>query len=172
MALALVLIVSTFLLVPSGYGTWTASLGIHFEASTAPPPPPTPTHITATIDVDPDTLNTHAGGVWITAYVEFPDNLPVGCTLASIDITTVRIRVLGETITVPAVSHPSEIGDEDGDGIPDRSFKFSRADVVNMIGGPHRWVTLEVFGDADGCSFTGTDTIHYGTPVTGPPPGP
>jgi hypothetical protein len=149
------LLLSTLLVIPVGYGDWTDQVTINLGASSAPP-----TAIASTIKVTPQSLNKGSGnsGNEVQASVSFPGGLPAGCTLANIDVATVRLRVLGGNATV-AGQHAH------GGGTNKRHFKFDRDSVVAISVGPARWVTYEVFGNAGSCIFSGTDTIWYDPPV-------
>jgi hypothetical protein len=112
--------------------------------------------ISAEVDIDPDTLNLKSNGRWIATYVE----LPSGYDVNDIDVSTVRISdVNGNSVDIPAESHPTGIGDNDGDGIPDRMVKFDRSDVQDAcIPGD---ATITVTGELnDGTLFEGYDTIR------------
>jgi len=130
----------------------TASLGISIQASPL---------LDACVDIDPDTLNKHSQGVPITAYVE----LPAGQDVNEIDVSTVSLAWMAET--VPAEPTPTHIGDHDEDGVPDLMVKFPRAAVVNMLAEYVGDATLRVRGAlASGWPFEGSDTIRV---VASPP---
>ena len=117
----------------------------------------------STIDIDPDTLNLVGNGKWVTAYIELPE----GYNVEDIDVLTI---LLDDTIGIDPDA-PTEIGDYDGDGIPDLMVKFDRVAVQEYLGGSattnyddetaRRYeVTLTITGSLfDGTFFAGTDTI-------------
>jgi TolB protein len=108
------------------------------------------THIPAVIDFEPDVLNPRSGGRWVTCYVELPE----GYDPADIDVSTVLL-----SNTVPAEMAPTEVGDYDGDGIPDLMVKFSRPAVIAVLPGGEQ-VELRVSGEVAGQHFAGADTIR------------
>jgi hypothetical protein len=107
--------------------------------------------IGATIDFDPDTLNPRSQGQFVTVYIELPD----GYDVEDIDISTVLLNGI-----VPALYHPTSVGDYDNDGISDLMVKFDRAAVQNILeSGDYIEVTVE--GQLPSAMlFTGTDTIR------------
>jgi nucleoid-associated protein YgaU len=110
----------------------------------------------ATVDIDPDTLKPESQGEFVMAYIE----LPQGYDVADIDLSTVTLEVDGVAGSVPAAPSPTAVGDEDGDGIPDRMVKFSREAVVALLDGRTGDITFRVKGDVSGSPFEGTDTIQ------------
>jgi len=112
--------------------------------------------IPATIDIDPDTLNLRSQGRWITTYIE----LPSGYDLASINVGTITLEGV-----VLAESHPTEIGDYDGDGIPDLMIKFDRAAVGALLSEGE--VQLTVTGKVGRVTFEGSDNIWIINPRSG-----
>ena len=118
--------------------------------------------VSATVDIDPDTLNLIGNGKWVTAYIELPENYYPD----EIDITSIRLK--GFLPVDPDA--PTEIGDYDGDGVPDLMVKFDRAEVQEYLGGSATTdyddetrrgyeVTSTIFGSLfDGTFFEGTDT--------------
>lgn len=108
-----------------------------------------PPVITATVDVKPTTLKSGSKGNWIKAYIELPQSYVV----SDIDVYTVKLN--GE---VEALSHLTEIGDYDGDSIPDLMVSFNRAEVM-ALGGISE-ATLTVSGEVNGIPFEGSDTIR------------
>ncbi len=131
--------------------------------------------LSVTINFHPGTLNLLSKGKWITAYIELPE----GYNVSYIDASTIML-----SDTIPAESYPVDIGDEDGDGIPDLMVKFSRYEVIGYILGnidievlvetrmtpygrmvmlmPSRFeAKLTVTGNLfDGTPFEGSDTIR------------
>jgi len=107
--------------------------------------------IPATIDIDPDTLNLGSKGEWITCYIELPGDHDV----SDIDVSTVLLNGI-----VEAESQPTEVGDYDSDGIPDRMVKFDRASVQDILEPGDEVEVIVTGGLAGGTSFGGTDTIR------------
>jgi hypothetical protein len=107
------------------------------------------------VDIDPDTLNLKSKGNWITCYIE----LKAGYDANDIDVSTVAITdINGVPVNIPAESHPTGVGDEDGDGVPDLMVKFDRSDVQDACSpGP---TTITISGNLlDGTALSGSDTI-------------
>jgi len=130
---------------------------------------PTPEMIPATVDIDPDMLNPDSEkGRFVMAYIELPSPFLV----TDILVSTVTLRVDGETDIVGAEPAPTEVGDHDGDTIPDLMVKFNRAAVLGLIGEKTGDVTLVVGGRlSTGRDFEGEDTIDP-REVTVPTPTP
>jgi signal peptidase len=110
--------------------------------------------IAASVDIDPDTLNPGSQGNFVTAYIELPE----GWQVDEIDIHTVQLCL--EEDCTNAEEHPTAVGDEDQDGIPDRMVKFSREAVVALLDGRTGDITFRVGGEVSGSPFEGTDTIR------------
>jgi len=120
--------------------------------------------IAATVDIDPDTLNPGSQGNFVTAYIELPE----GYNVADIDVSTVTLGVEGlDEASVPAEASPTEVGDHDADGTPDRMVKFSREAVVALLDGRTGDMTFRVRGKVSGSPFEGTDTIRVLDPQGG-----
>jgi len=109
--------------------------------------------IEATVDIQPDTLNLQSRLPSITCHVE----LPAGYDVGDIDVGTIVLEA-----HVPAQSHPTELGDYDGDTIGDLMVKFPASAVrtllleLGLLGD----VALTVSGELiDGTLFDGTDVI-------------
>jgi len=113
-------------------------------------------------DLTPNTLNLHAMGHWVTAYLETTPPL----TPADIDVASIRLN--GTVPVDPAA--PSAIGDHDGDGIPDLMVKFNRAAVELTVDGGDL-VPVSVGGLAGGQCFQGTDNIRVLRAVVSAPAG-
>ncbi|MEM2192572.1 MAG: hypothetical protein QXG38_03040, partial [Candidatus Hadarchaeales archaeon] len=114
-----------------------------------------------TLDIDPDTLNLKSNGKWITAYIELSGAWNVG----DIDPTSVK---LNENFLREG---PIEIGDHDGDGIPNLMVKFSRRTVKESLGVGE--VEMKVSGNINAppllvIPFEGKDTIRTIKPGRGP----
>lgn len=118
----------------------------------------------ATVDIAPNTLNLKSKGKWITAYIELPEEYDVN----DINVSTILLND-----TVPAEMHPTDIGDKDGDGVPDLMVKFDRASVIDYIENNMDWanpertkpltymIILTVTGTLyDDTQFEGGDTIR------------
>ncbi len=120
--------------------------------------------VPATMDVDPDTLNFKSKGKWITGYIEEPE----GHNVSDIDVSTVSVAKIGGidlASPIYAELHPSGIGDEDGDHIPDLMVKFDRPKVIaaiNDLGFTHGdLVEITVIGwFTDGTLFECSDTVR------------
>lgn len=120
------------------------SIKLHFQYILVPMP--------ATIDFDPDTLNLKSEGKYVTVYIELPD-----CDIGVNDIVITTVELNG----IPALETPTpEIGDHDGDTIPDLMVKFDREAVQNLLmpGDP---VIITISGSCgDGILFEGTETTR------------
>jgi len=115
-----------------------------------------PRVIPATIDIDPNTLNLKSKGKWVTCYIE----LPQGYYANDIDVSTVKLWHNGDLI-VSAELHPTEIGDHDGDGIPDLMVKVDRQALIEYLKTiPESEVELTVTGEIAGTPFEGSDTVR------------
>ena len=114
----------------------------------------------AKIDVDPDTLNLKSKGRWITCYIELPQNMDV----KDIDVSKVKISdINGDSVDIPAEKHPTGIGDDDGNGIPDLMVKFDRSEVEDQSSPGD--ATITITGELkDGTVFEGNDTINVKNP--------
>jgi hypothetical protein len=109
------------------------------------------TTLEATVDFHPSTLNCDSHGRFVTCYIELPE----GHDAADIDVSTV---VLNDELA--ALFHPTGVGDEDNDGIPDRMVKFDRADVIELLP-PGEHVEAAVSGELnDETPFTGADSVR------------
>ena len=108
--------------------------------------------VEANIDVDPNTLNDKSKGKWITVYIELPE----GYDLNEIDLGSI---LLNNSLHI-ASSSPCEIGDYDGDGVPDLMVKFSLGEVQDMLapGKNNIVITGELL---DGTTFEGEDEIQF-----------
>jgi len=109
--------------------------------------------IPARIDFKPDTVNLESKGQWVTVYIELP--LGHGYGIGQIDLGTLILNSL-----IRSEAKPNEIGDYDGDGIPDLMVKFNGLDVQKILNiGDAVRITLT--GNLiDGRLFEGTDTIR------------
>ncbi|HEX3112157.1 MAG TPA: T9SS type A sorting domain-containing protein, partial [Candidatus Eisenbacteria bacterium] len=99
----------------------------------------------------PGTLNLRSMGRWVTGYLEPPSPY----TAADIEAAT---ALLNGSIAIDGEA-PSELGDHDGDGVPDLMVKFDRAALeLKLSGGDH--VKVVVTGAMAGHYFIGTDYIR------------
>jgi len=125
--------------------------------------------VKATVDIDPDALNLGIRGIWITCYIELPE----GYNVSDTDVSTIMLND-----TVPAELHPTEVGDYDGDGVPDFMVKFDEAEVISYILAninmtklfeeKFMTITLTITGElTDGTPFQGSDTITIMLPSYG-----
>jgi PKD repeat protein len=108
--------------------------------------------IPATINFDPDTLNLKSKGKWVTVYIELP--MGHGYDVGMINLTSIMLdgRVYVEI-------KPTEIGDHDGDGVPDLMVKFDRTVVQNILNVGDK-VGIIISGTLiDGRLFEGKDAI-------------
>jgi hypothetical protein len=116
--------------------------------------------VSSYVDVKPDVLNLGGVGEWVTIYIELPE----GCDVSDIDVSSIR---LNGTIPVD-INAPIEIGDHDGDGVPDLMVKFNRTDVCQLIlskGIKYGNVKMVVSGILfDGTVFEGYDIIRVRMP--------
>ncbi|MEA3409807.1 MAG: FlgD immunoglobulin-like domain containing protein, partial [Candidatus Eisenbacteria bacterium] len=109
------------------------------------------TSLEATVDFHPSTLNCGSHGRFVTCYIELPE----GYDPADIDVSTVALND-----ELAALLHPTGVGDEDNDGIPDRMVKFDRADFVELLP-PGEHVEAVVSGELnDETSFAGTGFVR------------
>jgi hypothetical protein len=107
--------------------------------------------IQATIDIIPGQLNLKSKVKWITCYIELPEDYDV----EDIDVSAIKLND-----EVPAESHPTIIGDYDGDGIADLMVKFDGPAVQEILE-PGDDVEITVTGELnDGTPFAGIDTIR------------
>ena len=149
------LVFLTLGLVGSGAAFWASgSYGLFSDSETcsADIQAAGPLAIPATVDIDPDTLNPGSEGNFVMAYIELSE----GWDVDEIDIHSVQL-CLDEDCT-NAEEHPTTVGDEDEDGIPDRMVKFSREAVVALLDGRTGDITFRVKGEVSGSPFEGTDT--------------
>lgn len=111
------------------------------------------------VDVDPDSMNLRSRGRYVTAYVE----LWPGCDPNAIDASTVTLNGVPAVLTGGFTNEPG--ADQDGDGVPDRRFKFDRWSVYQTLHGGGG--SLRVIGAlGDGTPFRGSDLNR----ITGPDP--
>ena len=81
------------------------------------------------VELNPQTLNLSSNGQWVTAYIEAPE----GYTVDDI-IQTSAALVVGEAAPIAVdLSGPHDIGDNDGDGVPDLMVKFLRDELIDAL---------------------------------------
>jgi len=102
-----------------------------------------------TVDLDPDTLNLKSKGKFVTVYIELPPGYDVG----QIDVSSILLNG-----TVPALSRPTQVGDNDSDGVPDLMVKFHRTAVQEILTVGEE-VGITIRGEIAGIVFEGSDTI-------------
>ncbi len=124
-----------------------------------------PEYVYADLGVSPNMLNLKSNGGWITCYTELPDS----CSVLDIDTSTVAITAINGASIVPIYRNgPTDIGDYDSDGIPDRMTKFDRQilkGVLDSLVTPPLEVELTICGElTDGLEFRGIDTIYVFQP--------
>ena len=108
----------------------------------------------AEVSIVPETFDLRSSGRWMTSYIE----LPAGYNAADIDVSTVKISKVGETVVnIPAELKPTKTGDYDKDGIPDLKVRFNRSGVGDLL------EPLEL----DEVELTITGELTYGTPFDG-----
>lgn len=109
-----------------------------------------PAAVVATVDFDPDTLNLRSKGRFVTVYIE----LPPGYDVSQIDVSSIMLNG-----TVPALVKPTQVGDCDGDGVPDLMVKFDRAAVQGILTIGDQ-VNIAISGKVAGIDFEGSDIIR------------
>ena len=116
--------------------------------------------ISAQIDIDPDTLNLKSKGRWITCYIE----LLSGMDVKDIDVSTVKIsEINGNSVDIPAETHPLKIGDHDSNGNQDLMIKFDRSEIEDNSNPGN--AAIGITGELkDGTVFEGYDTINVKNP--------
>jgi uncharacterized delta-60 repeat protein len=114
-------------------------------------------------DLSPRTLNLLSKGRWMTGTLEpAPPASPVDIDVGSI--------LLNGTVPVDR-SAPVSIGDVDGDGVPDLTVKFGRADVKQSVEEGDA-VTVTVTGKIGSGCFAASDVIRVTRGhVSAPPAG-
>ena len=106
--------------------------------------------ICAVVDISPKTLNLSSEGRWITGRIELPAEYDLG----QVHMSSIRLNE-----TVAAEPHPAAVEDADQNGDPDLMVKFSRAEVVGVLGQGES-AELRVSGSVGGEWFEGCDTIR------------
>ena len=108
-------------------------------------------YVAADIVLEPATLNLRSKGSWITVYIELFEGFDVN----NIDITTIRLNE-----EIPAETSPVELGDFDGDGIPDLMVKFDRVSVYSVLTVGDAIEVVITGNLLDGKNFYGTDILR------------
>jgi hypothetical protein len=85
------------------------------------------------IEFNPNKLNTRSSGKWVTLYIEAPE----GHDASEIDVSSLRIQN-----SISAETNPTEIGDNDNDGVPDLMVKFDRQKLIELLGSGEQIVSL------------------------------
>jgi hypothetical protein len=113
-----------------------------------------PTQVTepATLDIHPETLNKKSKGNYVTCYIELPE----GYNVEDIDIATVVLMT--DSVSVSAEPSPTEVGDYNGNDIPDFMVKFDRQPIQNGCNAGAVGMTV-YFQTFDGTSFEGNDIV-------------
>jgi hypothetical protein len=95
-----------------------------------------PKVVQAEIDLEPDTLYVHGPGKWVACFIE----LPAGYDVNDIDEATVTLQgipaYLGTDGPWPQACHKSRIVDRDGDGLPERLFRFDHDALLALVPPP------------------------------------
>jgi len=116
----------------------------------------------ATIDIEPDILNLRSAGRRLLCYIE----LPAGYGVEDIDISTIAITAIDDTAIYPPIyrTGPTDIGDYDGDSIPDLKVEFDKralAEKLDAILQHSADVQFTIEGEIEtGGAFNGVDTIY------------
>jgi hypothetical protein len=100
---------------------------------------------------NPHVVNLNSHGKYVTGILE----PPAGLSVNDIDVSTIR---LNGSVAV-AAGAPTSIGDADGDGVPDLTVKFLRAQVAALLDTGNE-VAVTVTGLIGADCFSGTDTIR------------
>lgn len=107
----------------------------------------------ATVDIKPDTLNkaSKSDKNAVTVYIEIP-----GYSVNAINISTVTLNTLKGKVSAQLSS--TEVGDYDGDEIPDRMVKFDRQAVIEIVDVGEK-VKITIRGQIADVKFEGIDEI-------------
>jgi hypothetical protein len=106
--------------------------------------------VTATTNINPDTLNLKSNGKWVTCYIE----LPTPNSVSNIVVSTITMDN-----TVPAALSPTQIGDYNGNNVPDLMVKFDRTAVQGLLSNGE--IRLRVtFALSDGTLCGGWDIVN------------
>ena len=112
------------------------------------------------VEFNPQTLSLLSKGKYVTCYLR---SSPI-CSLENIDVNSISITQIkrGEEAFPTSIAKapvPAEVGDFDGDGVPELMVKFSRRSLQAAIKTPGE-VGIMVEGSCNGISFATTDTIR------------
>ena len=88
-------------------------------------------------------------GKVVTVYIEFP----IGYEVREINVSSIMLNGM-----VPVLDEPTQVGDYDGDGIPDLMVKFDRAAVQEILAAGEQ-VVVTITGEVAGIALEGSDTI-------------
>jgi hypothetical protein len=100
---------------------------------------------------NPKKLNLNSHGNWVTCYLE----PPAGYAASDIDIDSILLN----GVVPVAMGAPSDIGDEDEDGVPDLMVKFGRVEIAGTVDEGDA-VVMTVSGLVAGDCFEGMDVIR------------
>lgn len=119
------------------------------------------TNISANIKIVPVTINLKSESNWVTCFIE----LPSGYNISDINANSVLMNGNLSPVLDPKygfVSNASEYTtDDDGDGNPERMFKFDREEVQELLSDAENKeiVELTITGEVNGATFEGSDTV-------------
>lgn len=110
--------------------------------------------VPATVDFKPDTLNraSQSDKSSVTVYIEAP-----GYDVNAIDVATIILNTSKGSVS--AQLKPTEVGDCDKDGMPDRMVKFDRQAVIAIVDVGEK-VKITISGKIAGAIFEGSDEIR------------
>lgn len=110
--------------------------------------------VPAIIDVKPDTLNkaSQSDKNAITAYIEIPGYDVNSIDVASVVMTSSKGQAAAQLI-------PTDVGDYDNDGVPDRMVKFDRQTIIAIVDIGEQ-VKITINGGIAGSVFQGSDEIR------------
>jgi len=120
-----------------------------------------PQFIQGTVEYGPETINLHARGRFVTAYIE----LPTGMDPSDIDVSSVKLTAIDGSAITPlhALEKPTSIGDVDNDGIDDLMVKFDRQLLHSVLTVGMHAIHLE--GMVDGQVFKANRSVGVIDPV-------
>ena len=117
----------------------------------------------ATIECKPDVLSTESGVEWINCFIELE-----GASINNIDITTVKLSVVGLPGSIPADPSFKVIDDFDSDGKLDLQVRFNKtvADSLWFSHFPPKTFTFILSGLVQPFPFSGSDVIQTISPCS------
>jgi hypothetical protein len=117
---------------------------------------------TGIIDCRPDVLNLKSKGKYVTCFIELES-----ADVKDIDISTVRLSIVGKSGFVQSEPSPTYLNDYDYDGRQDLMVKFNRTKVENFFTGliNPEYFDFNVSGYAKGFPFFGVDKILVTNPA-------